>query len=76
MIAIVVQAIHRVGKRALTHRVLVGLAVAAFLALTVFGVPFPLVVLAAGLLGWIARPAGSPPLAVAPVTERPTARSR
>jgi chromate transporter len=54
VIAIVVQAIHRVGKRALTHPVLVGLAVAAFFALTVFQVPFPIVVLAAGLFGWIA----------------------
>jgi chromate transporter len=54
VIAIVVQAVHRVGKRALTHGLLVGLAVASFLALTLFGVPFPLVILAAGILGWAA----------------------
>ncbi|GAA4725856.1 chromate efflux transporter [Nocardioides endophyticus] len=54
VIAIVVQAVYRVGKRALTHRVLIFLAVASFLALAVFGVPFPLVILAAGLLGWTA----------------------
>src|ERR687894_2244729 len=48
VIAIVVQAIHRVGQRSLTHPLLVGLAVAAFLALTVFGVPFPVGVVAAG----------------------------
>jgi len=53
VIAIVIQAVYRVGKRALHHPVLVGLAVASFLALTVFGVPFPAVVLAAGLLGWV-----------------------
>ena len=52
VIAIVVQAVHRVAKRALHHGVLVGLAVAAFLALTLFAVPFPIVVFTAGLLGW------------------------
>ena len=41
VIAIVVQAVHRVAKRSLTHPLLVALAVAAFLALTVFAVPFP-----------------------------------
>jgi chromate transporter len=53
VIAIVIQAVYRVGKRALTHRVLVALAVASFLALAVFGVPFPVVVIAAGVLGWV-----------------------
>ena len=52
VIAIVVQAVHRVGKRSLVHPVLVGLAVASFLALALFAVPFPLVILAAGVLGW------------------------
>ncbi|RHW23328.1 chromate efflux transporter [Nocardioides immobilis] len=53
VIAIVVQAVHRIAKRALAHRALVALAVGAFLALTVFSVPFPLVVLAAGVIGWV-----------------------
>ena len=53
VIAIVIQAVYRVGTRALHHPILVGLAVTSFLALTVFGVPFPAVVLAAGLLGWV-----------------------
>jgi chromate transporter len=53
VIAIVIQAVYRVGKRALTHRVLVALAVVSFLALAVFGVPFPVVVIAAGALGWV-----------------------
>jgi chromate transporter len=42
----------RVGGRALGHPALVGLAVAAFLALAVFGVPFPAVVAAAAAIGW------------------------
>ncbi len=53
VIAIVVQAVHRVSRRALDHRVLVGLAVGSFVALTFFAAPFPAVVFAAGLLGWL-----------------------
>ena len=53
VIAIVVQAVHRVAKRSLTHPLLGVLAVAAFLALTVFAVPFPVVVLGAGVIGWV-----------------------
>src|SRR5918997_5834906 len=52
VLAIVVQALIRVGKRALTGPALVTIAVLAFLALALFGVPFPIVVLAAGLAGW------------------------
>ena len=47
MIAIVVQAVVRVGRKGLGHPALVGLAVASFVALTFFAVPFPVVVLAA-----------------------------
>ncbi|MDT7698203.1 MAG: chromate transporter, partial [Pseudonocardiales bacterium] len=54
VVAIVVQAVVRVGRRALTHRVLVGIAVAAFVALAVFAVPFPVVIAAAAFLGWLA----------------------
>ena len=53
VIAIVVQAVHRVGRRALTHPVLVALAIVSFLALAVCGVPFPVVIVVAGALGWI-----------------------
>lgn len=53
VIAIVLQAVHRVGKRALNHHALLGLAVVSFVALAFFAVPFPVVVLAAGLLGWV-----------------------
>ena len=48
---IVVQAVVLAG-RALHHRALVWLAVAAFLMLAVLGLPFPLVVLGAGAVGW------------------------
>ena len=53
VIAIVAQAVHRVGKRSLSHPALITLAVGSFAALTLFGVPFPVVVFAAGFLGWL-----------------------
>jgi chromate transporter len=49
VVAIVAQAVWRVGTRALTNPVLVGFAVAAF---AVFAVPFPIVIAAAALAGW------------------------
>ncbi len=53
VIAIVVQAVQRIAKRALDHAALVAIAVGAFAALTLFAVPFPLVVVGAGLIGWL-----------------------
>ncbi|MCW6005958.1 chromate efflux transporter, partial [Micromonospora sp. CPCC 205371] len=52
VVAIVGQAVWRVGTRALSNPVLVGFAVAAFAALAVFGVPFPIVIAVAALAGW------------------------
>jgi chromate transporter len=53
VIAIVFQAVHRIARRSLSHPLLAVLAVGAFVALTVFAVPFPLVVLCSGVLGWL-----------------------
>ncbi|TDO35132.1 chromate transporter [Kribbella sp. VKM Ac-2527] len=52
VVVIVAQAVIRVGKKALGHPARVGLAVAAFIALAVFAVPFPLVVAGAAIAGW------------------------
>ena len=52
VVAIVAQAVVRVGKRALHHPALIGLACAAFVALALFGVPFPIVIAAAAGIGW------------------------
>ncbi|HKX34927.1 MAG TPA: chromate efflux transporter [Actinomycetota bacterium] len=54
VVGIVAAALLRIGGRALGHAILVVLAIVAFLALFVFGVPFPLVVLGAGAVGLIA----------------------
>ena len=51
VLAIVAQAVVKVGRRALGRASLVVIAVAAFLALALFAVPFPVVVLAAGAVG-------------------------
>nr|WP_255644521.1 chromate transporter [Actinoplanes polyasparticus] len=52
VVAVVAQAVWRVGNRALTSRVLLGLAVAAFIALAAFAVPFPVVIGVSGAIGW------------------------
>jgi chromate transporter len=49
--AIVVFAAYRIGSRALKNGVLWGIAAAAFVGIFAFKVPFPAIVLAAGLLG-------------------------
>ena len=54
VIAIVVQAVWRMNKRSLKTSTLRWLAVGAFLSLVLFSVPFPLVILVAGVVGVIA----------------------
>jgi chromate transporter len=51
VIAIVVEAVLRIARRALNHFLLIGFSVAAFVALYFLSVPFPLVVLASALGG-------------------------
>lgn len=53
VLAVVVEAVIRIGRRALKNRVMMAIAVVAFLAIYVVKLPFPLIILAAGLTGWI-----------------------
>jgi chromate transporter len=53
VVAIVLFASYRIGSRALKNGVLWGMAAAAFLAIFAFNVPFPAIVLAAGLIGYV-----------------------
>lgn len=53
VIAIVFQAVHRIGGRTLKNPILWGIAVAAFVAIFVLHVPFPLIVLGAAIAGFI-----------------------
>ncbi|GMQ87737.1 MAG: chromate efflux transporter [Gammaproteobacteria bacterium] len=50
--AVVVFAAYRIGSRALKNNVLRGMAVLAFIAIFFFDVPFPYIVLAAGIIGY------------------------
>ncbi|MER8974169.1 MULTISPECIES: chromate efflux transporter [unclassified Mesorhizobium] len=53
VLAIVLEAVVRVGKRALKNNVMIGLAAAAFVAIFFFHVPFPLIILAAAVIGFV-----------------------
>src|SRR6187402_819053 len=60
VLVIVVEAVLRVGKRALKNNTMRGLAAAAFLALFLYDVPFPVIILLAGLIGYVGGRANVP----------------
>jgi chromate transporter len=59
VLAVVLQAVVRVGGRALKNNVLIGIAGLAFLAIFFFDVAFPIIIIGAGLIGWIGGRTGS-----------------
>jgi chromate transporter len=68
VIAIVLQALIRVGRRALTAGWMAVVATGSFVALALFAVPFPVVIAVAAAIGWVAgrrghQPARTPPAA-------------
>jgi chromate transporter len=58
VLAVVLDAVVRIGKRALKNGVMIALAAAAFVAIFFMGVPFPIIVLGAGLIGFVGGRAG------------------
>ncbi|MDZ4269965.1 MAG: chromate efflux transporter [Mycobacterium sp.] len=52
VLAIVVHALWRVGKKALAGPGLIAIALASFIALSVFGIAFPIVIAVAAAIGW------------------------
>src|SRR5471030_3145524 len=60
VLVIVVEAVLRVGKRALRNNTMRGLEAAAFLALFFYDVPFPVIILTAAVIGYIGGRAGWP----------------
>jgi chromate transporter len=58
VLAVVVESLVRIGRRALAGPAAKWIAGAAFVAIFFFAVPFPWIVLAAGLLGWAAAASG------------------
>src|SRR5213078_4972575 len=59
VLAIVLYAVYRVGSRALKSGAMMALAAFAFVAIFFSHVPFPLIVLAAGVIGFVGARAGS-----------------
>lgn len=59
VLAVVLQAVVRIGGRALRSGASRALAAAAFVLIFFLGVPFPLIILAAGLIGWWTGRSGS-----------------
>lgn len=49
--AVVIVAVIRIAKRSIQNRVLAGLALLSFIAIFIFNLPFPLIIVSAGLLG-------------------------
>ncbi|HZO04168.1 MAG TPA: chromate efflux transporter [Burkholderiales bacterium] len=71
VLVIVVEALIRIGRRSLKSRLLVGVAAAAFVGIFFLDLPFPLIVLLAGVIGFfLARPQ------TVPATERIPGRWR
>jgi chromate transporter len=60
VLAVVVQAVVRIGSRALKNRVMLAVAGAAFIGVFLFDVPFPVIILTAALLGFVGARAGIP----------------
>ena len=59
VLAVVLEAVVRIGRRALKNQVMIGIAAAAFVAIFAFNVPFPIIVLVAGLIGFVGGRSGS-----------------
>jgi chromate transporter len=76
VLAVVVQALLRIAGRALDTGFKRALAAAAFVALALFDLPFPLVVLGAGLAGWLAATWRPGWLALKPAAQRADATPR
>ena len=53
VLAIVVEAVLRIGRRALGNQAMYAIAALAFIAIFFFSVPFPLIVVAAALIGFL-----------------------
>ncbi len=73
VVAIVLAAAWRIGSRTLHHAVLWAIAAAAFLALFAASVPFPIVILAAAIIGFVGSRAAPNAFAIAAHAPKGTA---
>src|SRR4051812_2839217 len=65
VLTIVLEAVVRVGKRALKNRIMIALAAIAFVSIFFFAIPFPVIIIAAGVVGYIGAKQGRPEFAPA-----------
>lgn len=75
VLAVVIEALLRVSKRALKSKPHWIIAIAAFCALFLFGAPFPAIILAAGFWGFITTPATAAIVATGPAPWRESVRA-
>jgi chromate transporter len=59
VLAVVLEAVLRIGKRALNNNVLITLAAAAFAGIFFFDVPFPIIVFGAASIGYVGTASGA-----------------
>jgi chromate transporter len=64
VLAVVLQAVVRIGSRALKTGVMRAFAAVSFALIFFFGVPFPIIILAAGVIGYIAGRRGVPAFSI------------
>lgn len=53
VLAVVIEAGLRIGRRALKNRAMMLIAVAAFIGIYLLKIPFPIIILSAGIVGWL-----------------------
>lgn len=53
VMAIVIEAVLRIGKRVLKNQTMIALAIASFIAIFFFDIPFPILIITAGLIGLV-----------------------
>ena len=78
VLVIVVEALVRIGKRALKTNLLLGIAAAAFIGIFFLALPFPLIVAAAALIGYLVSRSKPEQLGVAALNDNvpPPAKDR
>jgi len=59
VLAIVLEAVVRIGKRSLKNNVMRALAAAAFVGIFFFNIPFPVIILGAALIGFVGASTGA-----------------
>lgn len=59
VLAIVLEAVVRIGKRALKNPAMIALAAAAFVGIFFFALPFPLIIIAAAAIGYLGVKSGA-----------------